>query len=694
MLQDIIQNRKKKLENFTKKGISPYPDSSCRTHTVRGVLTGFKAIQKEKRDVVLAGRIRSIREHGGSSFIHIEDESGSFQAYLKRDTLGGKKYNSFKNFDLGDFIEVKGKIFVTQKGEKTLLASRLRLLSKTLRPLPEKRKGLKDTELRFRKRYLELLTNPKTREKFRKRAEICDALRDFLTNRGFLEVETPVLQTKASGALAKPFITQHEALDIPLYLRIAPETYLKRLIVGGFEKVFEMARVFRNEGMDGSHLQDFTILEFYWAYKNYEFLMKKTEEMFVYVLERVFGTLKISYQGQGIDFSPPWPRATFRDLILKDCGIDINKNRDANVLRKAIKKKKINLDYNNSSSFASLVDELYKKVSRSKLKYPMFLIGHPIELSPLARKNDKDPKVADRFQLVVLGHEIVNAYSELIDPHDQRERFLTQEKAREAGDQEAHMMDRDYIEAMEYGMPPMAGWGMGVDRLVMLLTDAPSIREAVFFPLMKPRKAGKTEKRSRDPNKGSKKIDSGINREKAWALICKHIKNGNSRKHMLATEAIMRGLARHFGDDERLWAMVGLLHDLDMEIVDYTKNPEKHGPTTCKILEKQGVHPTVLAAIRAHNDQCDSVRETRLQKAIYAVDPLTGLIVASCLVLPSRKLSDLKHGSVLKRFKEKSFARGARREVIASCRDIGVSLEEFVEIGLKAMQGIAGELGL
>ncbi len=687
MLRDIIQNRRKKLENFTKKGINPYPDSSCRTHTAREVLTGFKAIQKEKRDVVLAGRIRSIREHGGSSFIHVEDESGSCQAYLKRDTLGGKKYNFFKNFDLGDFIEVKGKVFVTQKGEKTILVSRLRLLSKTLRPLPEKWKGLKDTELRFRKRYLELLTSPKAREKFRKRAEICDALRDFLTDRGFLEVETPVLQTKASGALAKPFITQHEALDIPLYLRIAPETYLKRLIVGGFEKVFEMARVFRNEGMDSSHLQDFTILEFYWAYKNYEFLMEQTEEMFVYLLKRVFGSLKISYQGQEVDFTPPWPRKTFQELILKDCGIDINKVRNAGDLRNEIKKGKIKLD-DNASSFASLIDELYKKVSRPKIKDPLFLTGHPVELSPLARKNDKDPKVVDRFQLVVLGHEIVNAYSELIDPCDQRERFLAQEKARKAGDQEAHMMDCDYIEAMEYGMPPMAGWGMGVDRLVMLLTDAPSIREAVFFPLMKPRLPDKQVVAA------SKKIDPGINREKAWELICKHVKNGNSRKHMLASEAIMRALARHFGDDERLWAIVGLLHDLDMEVIDYTKNPEKHGPTTCKILKEEGVDPALLAAILAHNDQCGSVRETRLQKAIYAIDPLTGLIVASCLVLPSRKLSDLKPGSILKRFKEKSFARGARREVIASCREFGLELDQFVEIGLKAMQGIAGELGL
>lgn len=694
---EIIKSRKEKLENFYKEGLNPYPDSSRRTHTIKKVLDDFEALDKEQAEIVLSGRIRSIREHGGSTFIHINDSSGTLQAYLKRDVLGKKKYKFFKNFDIGDFIELTGKVFVTKKGEKTLLVSDYKILAKTLRPLPEKWKGLQDKELRFRKRYLDLLMNPEVKKRFVKRAKICDALRDFLTERGFLEVDTPVLQTRASGALARPFITQHETLGIPLYLRIAPETYLKRLIIGGFEKVFEMARVFRNEGIDTAHLQDFTILEFYWAYKNYEFLMKKTEEMFVYVLERVLGDLKIKYQGQEIDFTPPWPRQTFRDLIKRDCGIDINQYKEISKLQKEIKKRKIKIKDKEYPSFASLVDALYKEVSRSKIKKPVFVIGHPIEISPLARKNDKNPRFVDRFQLVVLGQELVNAYSELVNPEEQRKRFSDQVKARKAGDKEAHMMDQDYIEAMEYGMPPMAGWGMGVDRFVMLLTNVPNIREAVFFPLLKPKKDYSEEETRKDAGKArrlSSRINPGIGREKAWKLICQYVKNENSRKHMLATEAIMRALARHFRRDEKLWGIAGLLHDLDMEIVDYKAEPQRHGPETCKILEKEGVHSVILSAIKAHNEKCGSERTNLMEKAIYAVDPLTGLIVASCLVLPLKKLSDLKTKSVLKRFKEKSFARGARRDVIASCRSFGLELSEFVEIGLKAMQDISDDLGL
>ncbi|MFA4880475.1 MAG: lysine--tRNA ligase [Candidatus Doudnabacteria bacterium] len=694
MLQDLIQNRKEKLNKILKVEINPYPDSSRRTHTIGRILDDFEAIEKEKGEIVVAGRIRGIRGHGGSTFIHIDDESGRIQAYLKQDILGPEKYKFFKNFDIGDFIELQGTVFVTQKGERTLLVSDYKILAKSIRPLPEKWKGLSNQEIRFRERYLDLLVHPEVRERFRKRAEICDALRDFLTERGFLEVETPVLQTKASGALARPFITEHEALQIPLYLRIAPETYLKRLIVGGLEKVFEMARVFRNEGMDTAHLQDFTMLEFYWAYKNYEFLMAQTEEMLVYLLNRVFGTLQIDYQGEKIDFTPPWQKKNFRSLILEDCGIDINKADTAEKLRKEIQKKKIEIEDLGKLGFGGLVDQLYKKVSRPKIKGPLFLTGHPIELSPLARRNDQNPKIVDRFQLVVLGQELVNAYSELVDPLEQRRRFEEQVEMREAGDAEAHMMDEDYVRAMEYGMPPIAGWGMGVDRLVMFLTNAPSIREAVFFPLMRPLNTQKVCPATKAPTQNEEAVKSGITRAKAWDLVCQYVKNENSRKHMLATEAIMRALAKHFQKNEEVWGLTGLLHDLDMEMFDYRETPEKHGPTTAGILEQEGVHPVILAGIKAHNDQCGAPRKTLMEKAIYAVDPLTGLIVAATLVLPSKKLSDLSAQSVLKRFKEKSFAQGARREVIASCESFGLVLEEFIQIGLRAMQDISQNLGL
>ncbi len=701
MLGDIIAARKLKLKKICERGVNPYPDASGRTHTIKMVGEDFVALQKEKGNVILAGRLRRMREHGGAIFADLEDASGTLQLYLKRDQVGADKFKFWQNFDLGDFIEASGNVFVTKKGEKTLLVQDFRLLAKAIRPLPEKWRGLQNQEIKYRRRYLDLLLDPKLRERFQKRAQICDALRDFLTERGFLEVETPVLQTKASGALARPFITHHEALGLDLYLRIAPETYLKRLIVGGFEKVFEMARVFRNEGIDTTHLQDFTLLEFYWAYQNYDFLMGITEEMLVYVLQRACGTLQITYQGQKIDFTPPWPRVTYTDLIQKDCGIDLQKMNSSAKLQSALRRKKIALAVEPTASYATLCDQLYKKVSRPKIIGPLFLTGHPIELSPLARRNDENPRIVDRFQLVVLGQELVNAYSELIDPQDQRQRFREQAQARAAGDQEAHMMDEDYVQAMEYGMPPMAGWGMGVDRLVMLLTDVPSIRDALFFPLLKPKEGEpRTARQNIVKQEESRKkkvtarIDPGVTRAQAWELVCKYVQNSNSRKHMLAAEAIMRRLAEHFKEDIEVWGLTGLVHDLDMEIVDYQKNPEKHGPTSSKILEKKGVNPIICAAVEAHNDKCGAKRETLMEKAIYAVDPLTGLIVAATLVLPSKNLADLSSASVLKRFREKSFAAGVRREVVQSCEEFGLSLEEFVKVGLEAMQSIAADLEL
>jgi len=444
--QSIKQARLKKLEAFRQKGINPYPAKVERTNTCQEAIDKFEQLTAEKKKAILVGRLRTIREHGGSAFAHLEDGSAKFQIYLKKDELGEEKYKFFlANFDVGDFIQAKGKLFLTKKGEKTLLVKDYRILSKSLAALPEKWHGLKDVEERFRKRYLDLLMNKQVKEKFLKRSQIIKALREFLEKRGFVEVETPILQLIPGGALARPFQTHHNALDIDLYLRIAPELYLKRCLIGGLEKIYEIGRCFRNEGLDAHHNPDFTELEFYWAYADYEDLMKMTEEMFNYLLA---GRQQVVYQGKKINFKRPWKRIEFLKL-----------GRDDEEVKEAIK----------------------------KIIEPTFITHHPVGISPLAKQLDKESDKAARFQLVVGGLELVNAFSELSDPIEQDKRFKEQEKMRQKGDEEAQPYDKDFIEALEYGMPPAAGFGLGLDRLVALLTDSHSLREVILFPLMRPK---------------------------------------------------------------------------------------------------------------------------------------------------------------------------------------------------------------
>ena len=431
-IKEIKKARLKKLENIRKAGINPYPSKANRTHTCQETIDGFEKLAEEKNELVLVGRLRTVRGHGGSTFSDIEDGFGRLQVYFKRDELGEKKYKFFQdNFDVGDFIEVKGTLFLTKKKEKTLLVQDYRILSKGLVPLPEKWHGLKDVEERFRKRYLDLIMNKDVRDKFLARSRIIKTIRDFLEKNGFIEVETPILQMIPGGALARPFKTHLNALNLDLYLRIAPELYLKRLLIGGFEKVYEIGRCFRNEGLDVTHNPDFTMLEFYWAYADYEDLMKLTEEMF-----------------EMFDFKRPFKRIEFLELGKND-------------------------------------EEVKEKIK--EINNPTFIINHPTEISPLAKQIDNDSKKVARFQLVAGGLELVNAFSELNDPLEQDKRFKEQEKVREKGDEEAQRYDKDFIEALEYGMPPAAGWGMGLDRLIALLTDSHSLREAILFPLMKPK---------------------------------------------------------------------------------------------------------------------------------------------------------------------------------------------------------------
>jgi len=472
-IENIQKNRLKKLTIIKKAGINPYPTKSDKTHAVKDAIADFDKLVLGKTKVVLCGRLRSIREHGGLTFFHLEDETGALQALLNRDKIGEKKYQFFADsFDIGDFIEVSGVLFTTKRGEKTVEVADFRILAKSLLPLPEKWHGLQDVEERFRKRYLDLIMNPEVKTKFRMRSKILEELRKILWEAGFLEVETPILQPIPGGALAKPFKTHLNALKLDLYLRVAPELYLKRLLVGGFEKIYEIGRCFRNEGMDAFHNPDFTMIELYWAYQDRDGLMEFVEKTMSELLKRVKNATLIEYQGNQIDFKTPWARVTFRDLILKYVGIDIEKASDT-ALRKLVKIEK-------GADRCKILDELYKEKCRPNLIQPTFLIDHPVEMAVLAKAKEQDPKHADRFQLIIGGIEMINGFSELNDPQEQRKRFEAQKIATER-------KDKDFLEALEYGMPPAAGLGIGIDRLIILLTDCHSLREAILFPTMRPK---------------------------------------------------------------------------------------------------------------------------------------------------------------------------------------------------------------
>ena len=467
--------------------INPYPDHFVRTHEIADA----RLLEDGTTDVKVAGRIVLMRKMGKMSFLTIQDIKGKIQISIKIDMVGEEAYDFFKKYiDIGDFIGVCGEVFTTHTGEKTIRAASYEFLGKALKPLPEKFHGLTDTESIYRYRYLDLITSKESRNKFLFRSKFIKKLRDYLDKEGYIEIETPILNNKPSGATAKPFITHHNALDIDLYLRIAPETYLKRAVVGGFTKVFEIARCFRNEGMDTTHLQDFTMIEGYGAYLNYKDNMKFLQNMLQSIIKDLFGTLEIKVGDKLVDLSGTWPVVSFRDLILQYSNIDIKVYNTKESLLNKIKEDKIEIDSETpleNLGYGNLVDQLYKKVARPNVIGPIYLTEHPIDLSPLARANDDDKTITDRFQLVINGAEIINAYSELVDPVDQEQRLLKQAALKANGDEEAMPMDYDYIEAMEYGMPPISGWGMGLDRLIQLLTSSENIKDVVMFPLMKPK---------------------------------------------------------------------------------------------------------------------------------------------------------------------------------------------------------------
>lgn len=469
-----------KMQQIAEKGIEPFGRKFDYTHYAADIINNFSEL--EGNYVRVTGRIMTMRGHGKTSFTDLMDMSGKIQCYFRQDVLA-KNYENFSLLDLGDIIGVAGTIFRTQRGEISIKVESFEILSKALRPLPEKWHGLKDVETRYRQRYLDLIVNPEVKETFVKRSKILKELRKELDVRGFIEVETPMMHPIAGGAAARPFVTHHNALDMKLYMRIAPELYLKRLIVGGFDKVYELGRVFRNEGISIRHNPEFSMVEIYQAFVDYEEMMRLTEEVVANIVLEVTGSTKLTYQGEEIDFKPPWNRLTMLEAVKNYGGVDFTEVTTVGEARKAA--DKLGIHYKQSDGIGGILNRIFEETVEKHFIQPTFIIGHPKEVSPLAKSSKDDPERTDRFEAFVYAREIANGFSELNDPIDQKERFMKQSEQREVGDDEAHMMDEDFVTALEYGLPPTGGLGIGIDRLVMFLTDSYSIRDVILFPHMR-----------------------------------------------------------------------------------------------------------------------------------------------------------------------------------------------------------------
>ncbi len=488
-LNELLLQRRSKLTELREMGVNPYANDFPVRHTSADVITahGEQDPVEFAADAplyVLGGRIMARRDFGKAAFIQLQDRKGRLQVYVARDAVGEEAFEIFRKADVGDIVGVSGAPFRTKTGELSLRAESFRLLTKSLQFLPEKWHGLTDVETRYRQRYLDLIVNPQVQEVFRKRSRIVNLIRQYMVDHDYLEVETPMMQPVAGGATARPFVTHHNTLKMDLFLRIAPELYLKRLVVGGFERVFEINRNFRNEGISIQHNPEFTMMEFYQAYATYQDLMAFTEKLICHLAVEVCGSLKIEYGGREVDLTPPWDRFTMKEAIVRYGEVELSLLEDRE--RSLAYADSLGLELDRGVSHGKLLTEIFETVAEPHLWQPTFITEYPTEVSPLSRMNDLNPAVVDRFELYIVGRELANAFSELNDPIDQKERFVQQLAEKESGDEEAHAMDEDYIRALEYGLPPTAGEGIGIDRLVMLLTDSPSIRDVILFPQMRP----------------------------------------------------------------------------------------------------------------------------------------------------------------------------------------------------------------
>lgn len=691
-LAKIRKQRLEKVNKLRKLGIDPYPARSNRSHTNKELIENFNKL--EKNEVTVVGRVMAWREHGSLRFANIQDFTGIIQLIIKKDQilkyskkeqrLGWKELNLI---DIGDFVQAKGKLMKSKTGEISVNIIEIKILVKTIRPLPEKWEGIQDTEIKLRRRYLDMTMNRSIKELFLKKSEFWKSMREFMQKSGFTEIRTPILEPATGGADANPFVTYHDALNTDFYLRISLELPLKRAIGGGFEKVFEIGPVFRNEGIDDEHLQDYDMMEFYWAYADYSKSMKLVENLYKNMAQKCFHTLKFKIKGHNVNLDNKWEKIDYVETIHDRFRINVI-SADEEELR--LKMKELKLDYDKASKKPRLVDTLWKEI-RKDIKGPVFLINQPKFISPLAKTKVDDSNKTERYQIIIAGSELGNGYSELNDPIDQYERFTEQQKMRDLGDDEAQMLDIDFVEMLEYGMPPTSGFGVS-ERLFSYLVDQP-IRKTVMFPQMK-RELEKTTLEiykikksnigkvrhqliSKDNDiKGAQKIvkNSNFTIQKAHKLLNQYVKSKSLLNHCQMVADAMKGMADRYEQDEEIWYIAGLLHDFD-----YEKWPDKHPMKGKSILVKSGVPEEIINAIQGHATFTDVPRNTKMAKVLFAVDELSGFMNAVSLMRPNR-FADMKIRSVMKKFKDKHFAEKINRDVIKQGADeLSIELDELIK---------------
>lgn len=715
--------RRAKRQALIDAGVNPYPIKSDVDAHAKELEERYASLEdgQDTEDVYsIAGRIRAYRKQGKACFIVLEDISGSIQLFCRVNALSEADWELLGQLDLGDIIQARGTIMRTRRGQLSLTPSSLTLLSKSVRPLPEKFHGLTDREVRYRQRYVDLIMNPEVRDVFRKRSQIISLIRRFMEAQGYLEVETPMMHQILGGANARPFVTHFNALDSDFYLRIATELPLKRLIVGGMERVFEIGRQFRNEGMDLTHNPEFTSMEAYCAYSDLKGMKELTEGMFKAIAREVCGCEEghevISFQGQQVDMSGSWASRPLSEIASEVVGEHVDMDTPIERLRELCEEHKI--EWAENWGAGKLLFELYDELGEETITNPTFVCDYPEEVSPLSKRKDEDPRLTDRFELVICGHEYANAFSELNDPIDQAVRFAEQVAAKDFGDDEAMGYDYDYVRALEYGMPPAGGIGYGIDRMIMLFCDQPAIRDVLLFPQMKPETVSRADieaqvggaltddasasaeaivassavgpaaGKDREGGAASDGLESGLTREQAFDLLSKYNEDPYHIEHAETLERLMRHYATQFDPENvEFWGQVGLLHDLDWE---KWQDDQLHTVKAAELLAEAGANPALAHSIQTHNYDLNKelpAPEHKMEKVLYAIDELSGLINACVRMRPSGSVQDFETKSLKKKFKNKKFAAGCDREVIAHGAELmEMELDDLFEDVIKATQ--------
>ena len=706
-INQLLKVRREKLAVLQEAGRDPFQITKYDvTHHSLEITDHFDTL--EGKSVSIAGRVMSKRVMGKASFCNVQDLQGDIQCYVARDSVGEEPYADFKKYDVSDIVGVEGEVFKTKTGEISVHASKVTLLSKSLQILPEKYHGLVNTDIRYRQRYTDLIMNAEVKKTFVMRSKIISSIRRYLDGQGFLEVETPMLVSNAGGAAARPFETHYNALDEDVKLRISLELYLKRLIVGGMERVYEIGRVFRNEGLDARHNPEFTLMELYQAYTDYNGMMDLTENMFRHVAKEVCGTTMIPYGDVEIDLGKPFERITMVEAVKKYTGVDFDEVVDTAAAKKVADEKGVH--YEERHTKGDIINLFFEEFVEEHLVQPTFVMDHPVEISPLTKRKPDKPDYVERFELFITAREMCNAYSELNDPLDQRERFRAQEAALAAGDEEANTTDEDFMNALEIGMPPTGGIGYGIDRLVMLLTNSPAIRDVLLFPTMKSldkaqdKKAADREKKADQETDGRHETKTGghdegqpvkqsrISREQALELLKKYNREPFHIQHALTVEGVMRWYAKElgYGAEEEFWGITGLLHDIDFELY-----PDEHCKKAPELLRGGGVGEDMIYAVCSHGYGLCSEEEPKLEmeKVLFAADELTGLIWSCALMRPSKSTMDMEVKSLKKKFKDKKFAAGCSREVIAQgAQMLGWELDDLFDRTIQAMRSCEADV--